>query len=234
VIVAAGAWSSRLLWPLGLRLPQRKVRATVLATTPAPALSPVVVWTDDVAMRQGPDGRFILAGGGRSHYDVDLELARFAPRFARSLFDARRRGRIRLHLGRTALRDLRTLLPEPVGEPLWPQVRAEEPEPDVDAAWRTFRRFRELVPQAADVGVDRIWAGYIDYTPDAVPIIDAPGTPRGLVIATGFSGHGFALGPVGGLLASQLATDEPTAVDVRSFRLSRFDEGDTAEDVLHF
>src|SRR5690606_13006965 len=81
VVVAAGAWSSRLLWPLGLRLPQRKVRSTVLATTAMAPVTDVVVWAEGVALRQARDGRFILAGGARSHYDLDLESIRFAPRF---------------------------------------------------------------------------------------------------------------------------------------------------------
>jgi glycine/D-amino acid oxidase-like deaminating enzyme len=233
VVVAAGAWSSRLLWPLGLRLPQRKIRSTVLATTPVAPVTDVVVWAEGVALRQGPDGRFVLAGGAPGHYDVDLETVRFLPRFWRSMLDARRRGRARYHLGSALWRDARSLLPPPVGAPVWPRVRAEEPRPDAEGAWRTFERFREVMPGITEVGIERVWAGYIDYTPDAIPVIDRPG-PRGLVVATGFSGHGFALGPGGGLLAAQLAAGDEPEVDVRPFRLSRFAEGDTAERELHF
>jgi len=242
VVVAGGAWSSRLLWPLGLRLPQRKVRSTVLATTPVTPVTDVVLWAEGVAIRQGRDGRFILAGGARSHYDVDLETVRFLPRFWRAMMDARRRGGPRYHVGRSLMRDARSMLPGPLGTEVWDATKGEEPEPDVAGAWRTFERFREVMPSVgavgSGVGVERIWAGYIDYTPDAIPVIDRPDRrgegPSGLVISTGFSGHGFMLGPVGGLLASQLAVGEETEVDVRSFRLSRFVEGDTAEGELHF
>ncbi|MGB3555379.1 MAG: FAD-dependent oxidoreductase, partial [Jannaschia sp.] len=59
-------------------------------------------------------------------------------------------------------------------------------------------------------------------TPDGVPVIDdAP--LSGLVIATGFSGHGFGIGPAAGQLAAEIATGAPTLVDPAPFRLSRFD-----------
>src|SRR5690606_22310966 len=194
VVVAAGAWTSRLLWPLGLRLPQRKIRSTVLATTAVGPVTDVVVWAEGVALRQARDGRFILAGGAPGHYDIDLETLRFLPHFWRSMLDARRRGSARYHLGRSLIRDAGTLLPGPLRRSVWRAARDEEPRPDVEGAWRTFERFRQVMPSVNGIGVERIWSGYIDYTPDAVPVIDRTG-PQGLVVATGFSGHGFALGP---------------------------------------
>ena len=65
VVCAAGAWSARLLRPLGLRLPQRWVRATVARTTPAPPLTRAGVWGPAVSFRQRRDGTLNLAAGGR-------------------------------------------------------------------------------------------------------------------------------------------------------------------------
>ncbi len=79
-----------------------------------------------------------------------------------------------------------------------------------------------------------MWAGHIDYKPDAVPVIQRLTQPRGLVIATGFSGHGFALGPGGGLLAAQLAAGDEPMLDLHAFRLARFAERLTNADALHF
>ncbi|KUM28677.1 hypothetical protein AU467_10980 [Mesorhizobium loti] len=39
------------------------------------------------------------------------------------------------------------------------------------------------------------WGCAIDFTPDAVPVIDAVDEIPGLLIASGFSGHGFGIGP---------------------------------------
>ena len=47
----------------------------------------------------------------------------------------------------------------------------------------------------------------------------------GLILATGFSGHGFGIGPAAGRLAADLVTAAPTAVDVQPFVLSRFFDG---------
>ena len=50
------------------------------------------------------------------------------------------------------------------------------------------------------------WAGYIDVTPDAVPVISAIDYIPGFHIATGFSGHGFGIGPAAGRLMADIVT----------------------------
>jgi glycine/D-amino acid oxidase-like deaminating enzyme len=230
VIVCAGAWSSRLLWLLGVRLPQRKYRSTVFATTPAAPLTTATLWAGPVALRQAADGSWIVAGGG-SILDVDLDGVRSLPAFRAANQDTVRRGAIHWRYGHEILRDFRYLIS---GNRFWENVSAEEPEPNYAAAFRTFERFRALHDTFADVGIQRIWAGNIDYTPDAVPVIDAPEAVPGLVISTGFSGHGFALGPIGGKLASELVLGEKPSVDVGAFRVDRFARGATHHDVLRF
>jgi glycine/D-amino acid oxidase-like deaminating enzyme len=92
-----------------------------------------------------------------------------------------------------------------------------------------MRNLKRLVPSLADVGVQRTWADRIDATPDAVPVIgEAPGV-RGFLIGTGFSGHGFALGPGAGFLLAELVLDGRTSVDIHPLRYSRFEENDMAD-----
>ena len=50
-----------------------------------------------------------------------------------------------------------------------------------------------------------------------------------LVVATGFSGHGFALGPIAGRLVSELIVDETPSLDLTGFRYARFAENALAE-----
>jgi glycine/D-amino acid oxidase-like deaminating enzyme len=79
------------------------------------------------------------------------------------------------------------------------------------------------------VKVAQAWAGYIDVTPDAVPVISAAQQVPGMFIATGFSGHGFGIGPgAGKLMADMVANDKPL-VDPRAFRLTRFSDGTKIE-----
>jgi sarcosine oxidase subunit beta len=52
-------------------------------------------------------------------------------------------------------------------------------------------------------------------------VIDAPPSVAGLVVAAGFSGHGFCLGPVSGSLCADLAIGRPPRHDLAAFRLAR-------------
>ena len=82
-----------------------------------------------------------------------------------------------------------------------------------------------LYPRFRDIHVVQEWGGYIDVTPDVVPYISSLGTLPGLTIATGFSGHGFGIGPAAGRLAADLATGATPSADPTPFRVSRFSDG---------
>ena len=69
------------------------------------------------------------------------------------------------------------------------------------------------------------WAGMIDVTPDAVPVISTVDAVPGFIIATGFSGHGFGIGPGAGRLIADMARGAAPVVDPTPFRIGRFDEG---------
>ena len=66
------------------------------------------------------------------------------------------------------------------------------------------------------------WAGYIDMTPDQLPVIDRLDRPEGLVLATGFSGHGFGMGPIAGRLTAELVMDGRASMDIAALRFARF------------
>jgi len=82
-----------------------------------------------------------------------------------------------------------------------------------------------LYPQFRDAHIVQQWAGYIDVTPDVVPYISPVGTLPGLTVATGFSGHGFGIGPAAGRLAAELSIGAEPSVDPTPFRASRFSDG---------
>ena len=81
--------------------------------------------------------------------------------------------------------------------------------------------FGALVPAALAAGLDDCWVGLIDSTPDALPVIERVG-PDGLVLAMGFSGHGFCLGPVTGRICASLARGETPNLPIEAFQLGRF------------
>ncbi len=80
-------------------------------------------------------------------------------------------------------------------------------------------------PAFAQMQVAESWGGLIDVTPDAVPVIgEVPAIP-GFFLATGFSGHGFGIGPGAGRLTADLVAGDTPIVDPAPFRFSRFTEG---------
>ena len=83
--------------------------------------------------------------------------------------------------------------------------------------------FGGVIPAVLDAPIDEIWAGLIDQTPDALPVLQSAAEPAGLIIAMGFSGHGFCLGPVTGQIAAAMAQDLPPGLPLEPFALARFD-----------
>ena len=94
--------------------------------------------------------------------------------------------------------------------------------PSDDQARRVVERVASVLSIAGAAPIARSWGGLIDLTPDALPVIDAPAAIRGLVVAAGFSGHGFCLGPVSGQLCADLAVERIPRHDLSAFRLDRF------------
>jgi glycine/D-amino acid oxidase-like deaminating enzyme len=86
-------------------------------------------------------------------------------------------------------------------------------------------RLRKRYPAFANARIAQSWAGFIDATPDAVPVISDVERITGLIVATGFSGHGFGISPGAGHLVADLACGVKPIVDPREFRLSRFFDG---------
>ena len=84
----------------------------------------------------------------------------------------------------------------------------------------------DLFPQLQDARPIERWAGMIDVTPDEIPVLGPIEAMPGLFVATGFSGHGFGIGPAAGYLMAQLAVGERPLVDLQPFRFARFAEGD--------
>ncbi|QDR82647.1 NAD(P)/FAD-dependent oxidoreductase [Sporomusa termitida] len=68
----------------------------------------------------------------------------------------------------------------------------------------------------------RTWSGFLDKTPDLLPVISKVTDLPGLILACGFSGHGFGIAPVVGKLLSELAADEQPTLPLEFFAHDRF------------
>jgi sarcosine oxidase subunit beta len=83
-------------------------------------------------------------------------------------------------------------------------------------------------PGFTGAAISSSYAGCYDVTPDWNPVISKTGID-GLMVAAGFSGHGFKIAPAVGRLVADLIVDGRSAdprIPESDFRLSRFAEGD--------
>ncbi|KAI2671529.1 FAD-binding oxidoreductase [Pseudomonas sp. TNT3] len=226
VVCAAGVTTFRLLKMLGISLPQQLVRGTVARTTSGPTLSGISTIANGVGFRQRLDGSFNIADD--AHVDVDMTLGhlRALQWYAPSLWAHRKS--FRFNLNGACLTDLSQRMPWSQASRLGAGIHERNPviPPNDKGLVTAMRALKAAFPgQVGTQIVDR-WAGGIDVLPDGIPVIDANTTPRGLAVATGFCGHGFAMGPiVGKTLADWIHSGEP-GLDMRQLRLSRFAEGD--------
>jgi sarcosine oxidase subunit beta len=90
-------------------------------------------------------------------------------------------------------------------------------------------RLAETVPASAGLGLRKVWAATIDYTPDHLPILgpalDSGREPIGGTVVAGAAGHGMMWGPAVARAAAELAlTGATDVVDVSELGLTRFDE----------
>ena len=220
ILLAGGIGSGELARSIGLDLPIQIVRSSVLHTTPMPWFTSIGFWGPSVAFRPKADGSFYVGNGYRgAGADYDLTVGTF--QHLRYFLPAYKRNwrLLRLSFGREFWVRLRSSLGQEVSA-------LPEPRPNMRKIRSNLERFRSLFPHLGEVEVARSWAGRIDLTPDVIPIIDCPLPDNRCFIASGFSGHGFALGPSIGKQIAEWIIDGSPSINLRSFRLSRFAEGD--------
>ena len=105
------------------------------------------------------------------------------------------------------------------------QMRTLDPAPTESLLAGARQRLAEAFPVFAQARIAQSWGGLIDVTPDAVPVISPIDSIPGFFISTGFSGHGFGVGPGAGRLMADLVTGDAPAIDPAPFRFARFSDG---------
>jgi glycine/D-amino acid oxidase-like deaminating enzyme len=206
VVVTGGIWTSHLAATAGVRIPVLPVAVSQCETQPEPLIGPTLRCFEFGA-RQRPNGRLSMSAGMNTVVDHYLSLA--------SLRDARiwvrrylaNRKAVRLRVDR-------------------PGRRPAERNPNRRLMDASLAAAARMIPRLRGVRTTRYWAGVIDMSPDGLPIIDGDTGIDGLVVVTGLSGHGLALGPAIGRIAAELATEGRTNSPIGAFSLRRF-EGDT-------
>ncbi|MFI8482012.1 NAD(P)/FAD-dependent oxidoreductase [Pseudomonas sp. NPDC078700] len=220
VLIAAGASSWRLLAPLGLEIPQQALRSTVSRTSAVPDIGGCSFIGHGIGIRQRMDGSLNLADEAQADIDLSLDFLRGASWYLPLLPE--HHSSFRFHLNGALLHDLKLRLR---GENNALGERDPHARPETSRIRTAEKALARAFPALHEVRVIESWAGFIDVLPDGIPVLDAPSHIPGLLIATGFCGHGFAMGPIVGQLMTQWLTQGATALDLSAFRSSRFADG---------
>jgi glycine/D-amino acid oxidase-like deaminating enzyme len=229
VVLAGGAWSTLFAGSMGLKLPSLNMLASVMRTDPITGGPEVAGSGAGFSFRKRLDGGYSVALRASGVADItpdsfklffdflphlmkerhELSL-RFGARFFEELFRAKKWGPDEV----TPMEKTRVLDPKPVSG--------------------SFAKARDLFaaafPGMSEVRIAEGWAGYIDATPDAIPVISPVDSVPGFYLATGFSGHGFGIGPGAGKLMADLVAGDTPAVDPQPYRHSRFLDGSWRRD----
>lgn len=228
VIVAGGAWSSHFLNRHGERLPQLKVLSSVMRTAPVEAAIDTTMGFSDFASRKRLDGGYTVASSATSVVDIVPDSVRFVRQFLPA-FRLERKS-LKLRFGKPFLDEFWAYRHRPLDQPsIYETIRVLDPTPDGTLLRQVEGHMRRGIPALSTVPIVEKWGGMIDTMPDVIPVISNVETLPGLVIGTGFSGHGFGIGPAAGRLLSEIATNETACVDPQPFRFSRFSDGNALE-----
>ncbi|TPI18333.1 FAD-binding oxidoreductase [Mesorhizobium sp. B4-1-1] len=217
VIIAAGAGSAVLLRKAGLDLPQEFIRATVARTVARsePRIT-ACVSGQHTGIRQDLNGAYVISVAG-GEYDLRLDSWRHM-----RWYEATRRSNpdaARIDY----LAPIKRLFPSRAHLPVadFPPSR-DNPRPEFFRVEQASREFSRLFKILADLRIETCWAGIIDTMPDVIPVLGPVEGVSGMLVGTGFSGHGFGPGPMAGKVLSNLAAGRRSPVDISALSPTRF------------
>ncbi|MEM8947735.1 MAG: FAD-binding oxidoreductase [Pseudomonadota bacterium] len=219
-VLAGGVWSSLMMRHLGLHLPQLMVKASAQRTTPAPLISESALGMSKASIRRRRDGGYTIARAGASTFHITPAAFRHFKAFLPAL--RREFHQLKFRFGRPFFEEMTTSAHWREDEITpFEANRVFDPKPDHALLDDVLNAAKRIYPELRDVRPAERWAGMIDATPDELPVLGPVDRYPGLLIATGFSGHGFGVGPAAGHAIAALIQGQTPLFDLHDFRLSR-------------
>ncbi len=217
VLCAAGTGSGRLLRAVGYDLPQERIRATVARSLPVPHLTiDPCISLPQTGLRQDVNGAIVLSVAG-GEYDMRLDSWRYMRHYRETRKGNPDAARIN-YLG-----PIQPFVPSRRAAPIADIAPTREAvQPALHRVRQAQAELRRFLPALAEVAIDTVWAVIIDTLPDVVPVMGKVEAVEGLLVATGFSGHGFGLGPMAGKVMAELAAGQSPSVDISALSPARF------------
>jgi glycine/D-amino acid oxidase-like deaminating enzyme len=220
VILAGGAWSRLFCGNVGLDFPQLKVLGSVMRTAPLDGAPDYAVGASNFAFRKRLDGGYTVAQRGANITPIVPDSFRLFFDFLPSLTKQWRE--LRLRIGRRFIEEWNIPRTWPLDGPSpFESVRVLDPQPVETILAEARSNLTMSFPAFKDMTIAGRWAGLIDVTPDAVPVISPVQALPGFFLASGFSGHGFGIGPASGRLIADLVAGDRPIVDPAPFRFER-------------
>ena len=224
VLCAAGAWTSFFCRSLGVAVPQLKVRGTVARTAPCDGVLEGNLFDERLGIRRREDGGYTVAHGSILQHPITPSTFRWSLKFVPALMQELKV--LRLRFGKEFFEELsmprRWSLDDVTP---FEKTRVLDPAPSKSVLRGIRRNIDTMFPHMADTPIVESWAGMVETSPDVVPMIGAVDGIPGFHIATGFSGHGFGLGPGAGKAIAGMLTGVDIGIDLGPLRLSRFFDG---------
>ena len=231
VVLAGGVWSRLFAGNMAgvniagrIDLPQLKILGSALRTERLDGLPETAAGSGDFAFRKRMDGGYTVARRNASVSELTPDSFRLLADFLPSMRKSWRE--LRLRVGGRFMAEWRT--PKrwalDAASP-FEAVRVLDPAPSDGLLAEARANLVRSFPAFAAMREAERWGGLIDVTPDAVPVISAVDALPGFHFATGFSGHGFGIGPGAGKMMADLVAGDTPAVDPEPYRFSRFRDG---------
>ena len=221
VVAAAGVWSRLLLGNAGIDFPQHWLLGSVLRTKPLPGGPEVTTGAGNFAFRKRLDGGYSIARRNKTVVEVSPDSFRLLADFAPTAMAMRKE--ITLRWTRRFFDELKQPGSWPLDKPTrFETDRVLDPAPTFELLDEGLDHLMRAFPFFRDLEIEESWGGMMDATPDAIPVICEAPTMPGLFISSGYSGHGFGIGPGAGRLTADLVSGHAPLVDPGAFHLDRF------------
>ncbi|WP_244851070.1 FAD-binding oxidoreductase [Caballeronia sp. SL2Y3] len=225
VVLAGGAWSRLFCGNCEINFPQLKVHASVMQTAPIDAGLDLAINGGDFTCRKRSDGGYTVSKLGASVADLTPDSIRLSTKFMRAWLSERKY--LKLRLGRRFFEELKVPRRFGLDRPSpFEACRTLDPVANLPMLNDALERLKATFPSFAGASILRTWAGMIDVTPDAIPVISNVKTLPGFHLGSGFSGHGFGIGPAAGEMLADVVTGERPPADSGDFALDRFSSRD--------
>ena len=220
VVLAGGAWSRLFCGNIGVDFPQLKILGSVMRTAPLDGAPEYAVGASNFAFRKRLDGGYTIAHRGANETPLTPDSFRlffdFLPAFAKEWRN------LRLRIGRRFIEEWNVPRRWALDAPSpFETVRVLDPEPSESILAQGWANLVRNFPVFKNATIAQSWAGMIDVTPDAVPVISPIEGVPGFYLASGFSGHGFGIGPGAGRLIANMVSGDNPIVDPKPFRFER-------------